>query len=96
MSQLVTEAVKDAFIAVEEEAPGQGWRMMWNEMVTSNETPTLRPSDLDISSNGLFDANWLASQGSAMYAIDPFQDTAMQSGNGAMLNQDQWNLSGYR
>ena len=48
MSQLVTEAVKDAFIAVEEEAPGQGWRMMWNEMVTSNETPTLRPSDLDI------------------------------------------------
>jgi hypothetical protein len=97
MSQLVTEAVKDAFMEVDEEAPGgwQGWRM-WNEMVTSNETPTLRPSDFDISSNGLFDANWLANQGSAMYAIDPFQDTAMQSGNGAMLNQDQWNLSGYR
>ena len=97
MSQLVTEAVKDAFMEVDEEAPGgwQGWRM-WNEMVTSNETPKLRPSDLDLSSNGLFDANWLASQGSAMYAIDPFQDTATQSGNAAMLNPYQWNLSGYR
>jgi hypothetical protein len=96
MSQLVTEAVKDAFMEVDDEAPGgwQGWRM-WHEM-TSNETTTLRPSDFDISSNGLFDANWLANQGSAMYAIDPFQDTAMQSGHGAMLNQDQWNLSGYR
>jgi hypothetical protein len=69
---------------------------MWNEMVTSNETPALRPPDFDISSNGLFDANWLASQGSTIYAIDPFQDTAMQSGSDAMLNQDQWNLSGYR
>ena len=97
MGHMVSDAVKEAFMEVDGEAPGgwQGWRM-WNEMVTSNETPTLRPSDFDISSNGLFDANWLANQGSAMYAIDPFQDTAMQSGNGAMLNQDQWNLSGYR
>jgi hypothetical protein len=38
MSYLVSDAVKEAFMEVDEEAPGgwQGWRM-WNEMVQDTE-----------------------------------------------------------
>ncbi|KAF2998245.1 hypothetical protein E8E13_005999 [Curvularia kusanoi] len=97
MSQLVTEAVKDAFMEVDEEAPGgwQGWRM-WNEMVKSDEASTLRPSEFDLLGSVSFETNWLAGQGSAGYAIDPFQEAVMQPSDSTVLNQNQWNLSGYR
>lgn len=38
MIHMVSDAVKEAFMEVDEEAPGgwQGWRM-WNEMITDNE-----------------------------------------------------------
>jgi hypothetical protein len=93
MSHLVTDAVKEAFMEVDEEAPGgwQGWRM-WNEMVTEDGTSASGP---DTIGHKAFDAGWNQS-GSAVYGTDPVQDAAMQMGNFAMMQHDQWSLSGYR
>ncbi|KAH6621778.1 fungal-specific transcription factor domain-containing protein [Boeremia exigua] len=96
MSHLVTDAVKEAFMEVDEEAPGgwQGWRM-WNEMVTDEDLSTLRPAGIDSVGDGLFEANWNSYQGSAVYGTDPIQDATMQLGNDVMLDQHQWHFSGY-
>lgn len=93
MSHLVTDAVKEAFMEVDEEAPGgwQGWRM-WKEMVTEDGTSA---SGLDTVEHEPFDTDWNQS-GSAVYGTDPVQDAAMQMGNFAMMQHDQWSLSGYR
>lgn len=98
MSHLVTDAVKEAFMEVDEEAPGgwQGWRM-WNEMVTEDGASAPRQaSELDGVGLGLFETIWNAHPGSAMYGTDPVQDAVMQTGNFEMMHQVQWNLSGYR
>lgn len=97
MSRLVTEAVKDAFMEVDEEAPGgwQGWRM-WNEMITNDVDLRLCPEGTRDVSGGLPDTTWHETQGPAVYAIDPFQDPTLQSSNITVSSQDQWNLSGYR
>lgn len=93
MSHLVTDAVKEAFMEVDEEAPGgwQGWRM-WNEMVTEDGTSA---SALESVGHEAFDADWNQS-GSVVYGTDPVQDAAMQMGNFAMMQHEQWSLSGYR
>jgi len=93
MSHLVTDAVKEAFMEVDEEAPGgwQGWRM-WNEMVTEER---MSASGLDTVGQEAFDADWNQS-GSAVYGTDPVQDAAMQMGNFATMQHDPWSLSGYR
>lgn len=97
MSRLVTEAVKDAFMEIDEEAPGgwQGWRM-WNEMVASDNNSNSRPEDVQGGNVQLPENDWSANQGSVMYAIDPFQDPIIQSSNFGFANQNQWSLSGYR
>lgn len=97
MSHLVTDAVKDAFMEVDEEAPGgwQGWRM-WNEMVIDGSNSTSRSSAglNSFVSQQFLDAEWDSACG--MYGIDPVQDAAMQWGTGQPLNHSQWTLSDYR
>jgi hypothetical protein len=98
MSHLVTDAVKEAFMEVDEEAPGgwQGWRM-WNEMVTEDGTSAPRQaSGHNTVGHEAFDTDWNTQSGSAIYGTDPVQDAAMQMGNFAMMHHDQWSLSGYR
>ena len=98
MSHLVTDAVKEAFMEVDEEAPGgwQGWRM-WNEMVRNDSTHAPRPAfRFDGIVQGPPETSWNAHEGSGVYGIDPIQDAAMQMSNSATMDQGQWNLAGYR
>ncbi|PVH95087.1 hypothetical protein DM02DRAFT_601415 [Periconia macrospinosa] len=99
MSHLVTDAVKEAFMEVDEEAPGgwQGWRM-WNEMVTDDSAPAQTTSSSQQQQQqrtgfGAFDG------ATGVYGIDPVQDAAMQGasgGGGGFLDHGQWSLEGYR
>lgn len=98
MSHLVTDAVKEAFIEVDEEAPGgwQGWRM-WNEMVTDHSGSASYPSSkFDDMEHGPPGMTWDSCHGSGAYGIDPIQDATMYMSNGSMTYHDQWNLAGYR
>jgi len=99
MSHLVTDAVKEAFMEVDEEAPGgwQGWRM-WNEMITDTTNTTARADlGLDCLDNqDVMDAHWEPNPISGIYGIDPVQDAAMQINNGFTTNHDQWTLSDFR
>ena len=98
MSHLVSDAVKEAFMEVDDEAPGgwQGWRM-WNEMVTNDDLPTSRPSGLDVVNDGMFEANWNTHLvNSVVCGIDPVQNAAMHLRNNDMLDQNFWDLSGCR
>jgi hypothetical protein len=98
MSHMVTDAVKEAFMEVDEEAPGgwQGWRM-WNEMVRDETThvpgPALR---YDGSSNVQHDMSWSTYESAGVYGVDPIQDAAMQMGNQDVIDAGQWNFGGYR
>jgi hypothetical protein len=98
MSHMVTDAVKEAFMEVDEEAPGgwQGWRM-WNEMVRDETAVTPgSASRYDEASIGQHDINWSAFEGSGVYRVDPIQDAAMQMDNGETMEESQWNFGGYR
>lgn len=97
MSDLVTDAVKEAFMEVDEEAPGgwQGWRM-WNEMVTNDDLSTARPCGFEGISDGLLDQNWNSYPSSAVYGTDPVQDAAVNSINDITPDQDHWLISGFR
>jgi len=98
LSHMVTDAVKEAFMEVDEEAPGgwQGWRM-WNEMVRDDSTPmpgsTMR---FDGVAQGQAQMSWSAYEGSAFYGVDPIQDAAMQMDNSGMMDSGQWNFGIYR
>lgn len=97
ISHLVTDAVKEAFMEVDEEAPGgwQGWRM-WNEMVRDNDTPESNPMfGTGGTSYGPPDMSWNAYDGSSMYGVDPIQTATVQTGHSSMVNQDQWNFTGH-
>ncbi|EAT89340.1 hypothetical protein SNOG_02609 [Parastagonospora nodorum SN15] len=79
MSHMVTDAVKDAFMEVDEEAPGgwQGWRM-WNDMVRDDNTPV--PSHgirFDSMNNSQHEMSWSAYENAGMYGVDPIQDAAI-------------------
>jgi hypothetical protein len=98
MSHMVTDAVKEAFMEVDEEAPGgwQGWRM-WNEMV--REDVASEPSSTsryDGAGIGQQEMSWNAYEGSGLYSIDPIQDAAMQMGGRGTMAESQWNFGGYR
>lgn len=98
LSHLVTDAVKEAFMEVDEEAPGgwQGWRM-WNEMVTEEGAFTSRQAcGPDTISHDVSNTDWNPQSGSAVYGTDPVQEAAVQMGNFAAMHHDQWGLSGYR
>lgn len=98
MSHLVTDAVKEAFMEVDEEAPGgwQGWRM-WNEMVTEGGSPIARQdSGLETVGQEAPGTSWYPQLGPVVYGTDPVQDAAMQMGNFPIMHHDQWGPSGYR
>ncbi|KAF7453517.1 fungal specific transcription factor domain-containing protein [Pyrenophora tritici-repentis] len=98
LSHLVTDAVKEAFMEVDEEAPGgwQGWRM-WNEMVRDDSTPIPGSAmRFDGVAQGQAQTSWNAYEGSAFYGVDPIQDATMQMDNGAMMDSSQWNFGVYR
>lgn len=99
MSHLVTDAVKEAFMEVDEEAPGgwQGWRM-WNEMVIDGTNSSLRSSSgvENFVDQPFMDAEWDPNTASGIYGIDPVQDAAMQWNTGQSMNHGQWTLSDYR
>jgi hypothetical protein len=98
MSHMVTDAVKEAFMEVDEEAPGgwQGWRM-WNDMVrdevASVPDPTMRAGAIHDSQT---DMTWSSYDGSAQYGIDPIQDAAMHMGLNGTMDESQWSFGGYR
>lgn len=103
MSHLVTDAVKEAFMEVDEEAPGgwQGWRM-WNDMVTNDngsDNSTSRPAfgfGGGVNPESI-ETGWTAYPGSGgIYGIDPVQDAAMQMGDAFVPDHGEWGLSGYR
>jgi hypothetical protein len=98
MSHMVTDAVKEAFMEVDEEAPGgwQGWRM-WNEMV--REEVAAEPSSTsryDGVGIGQHEMSWNAYEGSGLYSVDPIQDAAMQMSDHNTMAESQWNFGGYR
>ncbi|KAM0327152.1 hypothetical protein ACHAQA_006283 [Verticillium albo-atrum] len=70
ISHMVSDAVKEAFMEVDEEAPGgwQGWRM-WNEMV-KDEGEGAASRETGDTWDGYDDSN---RQGGAYYDIDPVQ-----------------------
>lgn len=86
LSHMVTDAVKEAFMEVDEEAPGgwQGWRM-WNEMVRDEEA---QMQNVEVS--------WTAEEGPGFYGVDPIQDAAMQTDGEGMVDMNQWSFGGYR
>jgi hypothetical protein len=99
MSHLVTNAVKEAFMEVDEEAPGgwQGWRM-WNEMIIDNRNSDVQPDfKLDYFDNQeVMDAQWVPNTISGTYGTDPVQDAATQINTRVTTNHGQWTLSDYR
>jgi hypothetical protein len=98
MSHMVTDAVKEAFMEVDEEAPGgwQGWRM-WNEMVR-DEATSLPDHSADFNDVGQVraDLSWNAYDGSNFLDIDPIQDTAMHTDNYGIMDGGTWTFGGGR
>jgi hypothetical protein len=98
MSHMVTDAVKEAFMEVDEEAPGgwQGWRM-WNDMVrdeaASAPYPAMRAEAMRDSQH---DMTWSAYDSSAQYGIDPIQNAAIHMGLKGAIEEGQWSFGDYR
>ncbi|OWY49006.1 hypothetical protein AALT_g9417 [Alternaria alternata] len=98
MSHMVTDAVKEAFMEVDEEAPGgwQGWRM-FNEMVSDDTTSAASAAmRFDGVSQNQTEMSWDAYDGSGFYGVDPIQDAAMQMDTRGMVDGSQWNFGEYR
>ena len=94
MGHMVSDAVKEAFMEVDGEAPGgwQGWRM-WNEMVQDDATLAKPRGD----GFGYTETSWDGFDGMDTYAVDPVQDAAMQTACYAMMDhQSQWELPSFR
>lgn len=97
MGDMVSTAVKEAFMEVDGEAPGgwQGWRM-WNEMVRDNATIVPDPASRTRGYGfGQTEMSWDGYDGLGSYGIDPVQDAAMQMGNYTMMSEGQWNVGGF-
>lgn len=97
MGNMVSTAVKEAFMEVDDEAPGgwQGWRM-WNEMVKDNATIVPDPASKTREYGfGHTEMSWDGYDGLGSYGVDPVQDAAMQMGNYAMMSEGQWNVGGF-
>ncbi|CAN9190476.1 unnamed protein product [Alternaria alternata] len=98
MSHMVTDAVKEAFMEVDEEAPGgwQGWRM-FNEMVSDDTTSAASAAmRFDGVSQNQTEMSWDAYDGPGFYGVDPIQDAAMQMDSRNMVDGSQWNFGEYR
>lgn len=98
MGHLVSDAVKEAFMEVDDEAPGgwQGWRM-WRDMVDDDATLIQDPASRS-RPHGFGDAEmcWSGYEGLGTYGVDPVQDAAMQMGSYAAVEDSQWELDGSR
>jgi hypothetical protein len=98
MGHMVSDAVKEAFMEVDDEAPGgwQGWRM-WNEMVQDDATLVPDPASRARGNGfGQAEMSWDGYEGLGMYGVDPVQDAAMQMGNYTMMGEGQWDIGGLR
>ncbi|PIA94994.1 hypothetical protein CB0940_08932 [Cercospora beticola] len=97
MSHMLSDAVKDAFMEVDEEAPGgwQGWRI-WNEMVNNNAAPASDQPYIPGSSDQGTDAtNWNEYSDMRTFNVDPLQDSAMRLENHTGSHMPQWNARGF-
>ncbi|KAH7410017.1 fungal-specific transcription factor domain-containing protein [Phaeosphaeria sp. MPI-PUGE-AT-0046c] len=98
MSHMVTDAVKEAFMEVDEEAPGgwQGWRI-WNAMVRDEvETETfLAPSDAPFDQEQ-YDMDWNSHGGFRVHELDPLQDPTMYMGQSSTMDHTQWGFDSYK
>lgn len=93
---MVSEAVKEAFMEVDGEAPGgwQGWRM-WDEMVSGDAIPI--PDSAPRSRASGFGQDFVGHdgfEGLGLYGVDPVQDATMNMGNFVMTNDGHWNTDG--
>jgi hypothetical protein len=88
VSGMVSDAVRDAFMEVDEEAPGgwQGWRM-WNEMVSEDTNDTSASASRN---NGTFsgydDFGWHAYGDTTFGGLDPVQGASME------MAGSQWDM----
>lgn len=83
MSEMVSDAVKEAFMEVDEEAPGgwQGWRM-WNEMLLGDDPSAQQPS-----------AAWdLGLEGQREYNADPLQGSS--DAQDFSMQSNEWDFGG--
>jgi hypothetical protein len=100
MSHMVTDAVKEAFMEVDEEAPGgwQGWRM-WNEMVRDEVNhvpgPTLRYDGVNYGQHE-HSMNWSTCEGQGLYGVDPIQDAAMHWDSRTPMDERHRAFGGYQ
>jgi hypothetical protein len=94
---MVTDAVKEAFMEVDEEAPGgwQGWRM-WNDMVREEPNSVSEPAvGFDGGTQGA-EMSWSAYDGSNFFAVDPIQVATIPMENYGIIDKPQWDFSGSR
>lgn len=96
MAQMMSDAVKEAFMEVDEEAPGgwQGWRM-WNEMA-GNAVPA-QPDQEQTSRFGDSEdfasaRDWSMPAEMGAFGIDPMQDPDSTFGT----QSTQWNFNVFR
>lgn len=88
---MISDAVREAFMEVDEEAPGgwQGWRM-WDEMVGDNASGADAPdlgSRLHEQSYG--GTSWECH--AHTYNLDPVQDAVMQTMSCGEMDDSSWN-----
>lgn len=98
MSHMVTDAVKDAFMEVDEEAPGgwQGWRM-WNDMVRNEVEPEAYPAPRDTAiGQEPYDMGWNDYGGFGVDGLDPLQNATMHMSQSSSMNHSQWGFDGYK
>jgi hypothetical protein len=108
MSHMVSDAVKEAFMEVDGEAPGgwQGWRM-WNEMVRDDSTLALDPASKSSSSSSRGEGFGFSAAAAEMswdgfdggmdcYGVDPVQDAALQRAGFEVVEQGGWEVGGFR
>ncbi|KAH0126185.1 hypothetical protein KCU66_g6424, partial [Aureobasidium melanogenum] len=88
---MISDAVREAFMEVDEEAPGgwQGWRM-WDEMVRDDASGGNDPLLGSRSHGKSYDGTSWECYDNA-YNLDPVQDAVMQTGSYGAMNDSTWN-----
>ncbi|KAH0351953.1 hypothetical protein KCU81_g1884, partial [Aureobasidium melanogenum] len=88
---MISDAVREAFMEVDEEAPGgwQGWRM-WDEMVRENAS-SVNESVLGsrLAGQSYSGTSWECYD--STYNLDPVQDAVMQMGADETATDGDWN-----
>lgn len=98
MGNTMPEAVKEAFMEVDGEAPGgwQGWRM-WNDMMKDDTTLVPDPATRSTANpQRSDDLTWHAYADTGFYGVDPVQNAAMQTSNYMMMDESQWDMGNFR